>query len=136
MANYYTHVTCETAIPCSDEDFKLLRDLMDGPVEDDDDDEPHGLVVLLLGGHLYINDDSGSGDIDAIPREARELIGRIMLKDGRNYWEFGISYDCDKPRPGSKGGETVRILWNGVVERPQITWNTLPSIEACRRSLS
>lgn len=125
MANCYTFVAAENLIPCSEEDFRLLEELLvaDTLRADEEDCASHGLVVRRLEGRLHMHDDCG-GDPEAVGPETRNQIGVILRKAGLKYWEFGVAYTCDKARPGSYGGDAFMFTDEGRLVWRQCFWPT------------
>jgi hypothetical protein len=50
------------------------------------------------------------------------MIGTLIARAGMPHVEFGVALTCDKLRPGSHGGGAFRILPNGLIVYPEITW--------------
>ena len=129
MANYYAVTTAVCGIKCSDEDYEDLIEAISKEKEDEDGEPIQVNFECLLSQEngeqqLYICSDSDySANIDDVPEPALKVIGRIVEKAGLPYWEFSVGYYCDKPRPGSAGGDAFRIYPDGSVRFAELKWD-------------
>ncbi len=124
MANSYTHMTARKEIPCSEEDFERLTEEVeqDRIRADEEDESGSDLEVTLYEGMLHARTDYGSFDADAIGEGVLRVLGAIIQKTGEPYWLWDYANTCDKLRPGSHGGGSLRIMPDGTIEWPTVAW--------------
>lgn len=125
--NYYTELTANSLLPCSQENYEELEKELSGMMLDSDgfelwhdiqielDKEEEGLTRL----HLYSDQ---SGDIDNLPPTFLKLLGMTIARAGLPYWEIGCSWTADRKVPASQGGTTYRIHTDGTVEEAHSWW--------------
>lgn len=124
MANYYTNCTANNVIPCSEDDFQKLEELLavKDMAADEEDENSHGMTASLFEGNLHMFDDCGSAEVEELGREVLGHIALILRKAGLDRWEFGMSFTSDKSRPGSNGGDAFVITDAGKMIWQNHTW--------------
>ena len=124
MANCYTHCTANDVIPCSEEDFQLLEELLAAKdmSADEEDENSHGMTASLFEGELHMFDDCGCAEVEELGQEVLNHIASILRKAGLDRWEFGMSFTSDKSRPGSNGGDAFVITDSGKMIWQNHTW--------------
>ena len=122
MSNCYAICTAETALACNDEEHDILSQLLDAP-EDDDNFEAHGFEIERWEdtGHSYIYAEEWC-DQHCLPEAFRQALGEILKRLDLPYLEFGIACWSDKPAPGTAGGAAFRIIQDGSMVEPSVTW--------------
>lgn len=135
MSEYYTDITCNEVLKCSDEDAQALIKALVGNVGDETPesfDDGAGLRAVHPDSCFAIEVDKRAGqvyffaeryaDIDQIPEDFLQALSALLRKLGRNYLEFGIAYTGSKHDPGSHGGGNFRIYQNGTLRWPEQVW--------------
>ena len=129
--NYYIDITAEETLKCSPEEALELMKLLTP-------DEP----TALGGGealtathndscltaeyypkegeiHFFAED---YGNIDAIPDEFIERLGKLLAKLKLPHLQFGVACTGDKHDPGSHYGAYFRITADGRLVNPKLVW--------------
>lgn len=124
MSNCYQVVAARDSIPCSQELWLDLQELLDKVASESFetvDYEDHGLTFTWNSGFLYAFAEDW-GNLDALPQSVLEKIAGILGCTDLDYWQFGVAYYSDKLRPDSCGGFDVRITKDGTIQhtRPEI----------------
>jgi hypothetical protein len=115
MANCYTIITAEDGIACSAEDYEKLDQLLKG----EEDWSESGLQLEHDGEELYAYTESffDSDSLEEAFPAFLELLGQVIANAGKEFWEWGVAFTCNKQRPGSHGGNLIRIYADG-----QLVW--------------
>jgi hypothetical protein len=112
----------DSFLKCSKEEHAaLVRALGTGS---DERDQWHGFEACEWSEnapefYMYAKE---HGEVDELPAEFLELLGRLMPANHRKYVEIGTAFYCDKMRPGEFGGTECRITPEGKIIRPEIVW--------------
>jgi hypothetical protein len=123
--NHYCEIVASETITCSKEDFENLNALIDW--DSDPNYEYHGMKVELHGElHMFSEE---NGILENLPEAALDLIGKIIEKAEKPYWEFGISYTASRKCPGAFGGSYARIYPSGGLVFATATWPDAPQTE-------
>lgn len=124
MANCYTNCTANNVIPCSEEDFQKLEELLAAKdmSADEYDENSHGMTASLIEGKLHMFDDCGGAEVEELGQEVLDHIALILRKAGLHRWKFGMSFTSDKSRPGSNGGDAFVITDAGKLVWQNHTW--------------
>lgn len=125
MANYYTIVTPNQALPCTAEEANAIRlALLDGY-------DCHGFTFNYFP---PLRDEPFAGvgegvlcaeemaDLSELPDDALAMIGDLITRVGLPWLQFGVAHTCSKVRVGSHGGTSFRILASGTIEEPALIW--------------
>ena len=130
MADYFTIITAESGVECSQEDYDRLCNVFEQKGDGDGFDE-NGEYVEATGltleyskerQSLYIYGDEGAANEEHITAEGLKVLGEIIQKAGKKYLEFGAGSYCSKPRPESSGGYYFRVYADGVLRYPKQVW--------------
>ena len=118
MSNCHCIITAGKCVPCSQEEF----DRLDAILKTAADDNYHGFDTEFDGGgdlYLYADDNGSESDL---PRKFLKELGELIAAADMPYLQFGAAMYDDKPRPDSSGGYSFRIMPDGSLTYPAMTW--------------
>lgn len=142
MAEYYTDITCDEVLKCSDEDAQALIKALLGEEKPESFDDGAGLRAVHPDSYFAIEVHRRAGevyffaeryaDVDQIPDAFLQALGGLLRKLGKEHLEFGIAYTGSKHDPGSHGGGNFRIYHDGTVRWPERVWesNRVPGLSS------
>jgi hypothetical protein len=57
-----------------------------------------------------------------LPRTFLSQLGALIAKNGLEFLEFGMAFNCTGPYPNGTGGTYFRIRSDGSLWHPKLTW--------------
>jgi hypothetical protein len=116
--NYYTLVTPERGVPCSQAEADALATILR---ESPDDDGQHGFTVDYEGGEVYPVAEE-VGEWTALPAVFLTRLGALIARAGLPYLEFGAAFTAGRLVAGAHGGTAFRIYPDGSLVNRVETW--------------
>ena len=133
--NYYTIVTGDRFLPCSEE----IRDRIKTELNKEDPELGAlcGLSVDWLNGDsgekgkIHLHSDE-SFFIEAMSQDLLDMIGQLVKEEGKGkkYIEFGAAEYGSRPAPDSSSGFHFRVYDDGSIDWPTTYWDDDPTHKA------
>lgn len=123
MANSYTQATPEDPLKCTREEHEALVEALNN-IEEPIDENDHGFVIDPYSekhGEFYFYAEEYCNE-SGLPDKFLELLGKLIEKNNQDFLRVGISWGCDKMRPGEFGGSEFRIYKDGSLVYPKIVY--------------
>jgi hypothetical protein len=120
MANNYSKMSCDRTIPCTQEEYQKIFDLLE---QNKDANEPCGIGCEFdpKDKDLYLFADEYA-DPECLPAEVVELVGSLLKKAGMRFVTLQCCFTSDRVSISSQGGQYFRITDKGKLVTPKLLW--------------
>lgn len=125
MSNYYVHAAAERAIPCTEPEAQQIEDFLLHDAEESAETAEAGCGLHFeydpKEGDGYLYGEEGA-NVSEMPDDVAKAIGRLVGQAGLPHLEIGVSFTCERCRPGSQGGTAYRLYPDGRLVEQRVFW--------------